>query len=176
MARSTDEDRRGVLKTIVVGGSAAFVAGVALPASRLALAPVFAAAHAGRRWIRIARLADLEDGESKRVPVIAEFTDAWTQYPREKLGAVWLLRQGDEIRALSVTCPHLGCSVEKSESGFGCPCHASVFDPGGKRISGPSPRDMDALPTRVVGEGAERVVEVRLQKYRQGIAEREEIE
>jgi len=176
MAQSSDEDRRAVLKTIVVGGSAAFVAGAAAPASRLVLAPVLAAIHAEERWIRIARLADLEDGESKRLPVNGDVRDGWTQYAREKLGAVWLRRQGDEIRALSVTCPHLGCSVEKRESGFGCPCHASSFDPAGKRVSGPSPRNMDALETRVVGDGSGRAIEVRFQRFRQGIPEREEIE
>ena len=64
MAQSSDEDRRAVLKTIVVGGSAVFVAGAAAPAGRLVLAPVLAAIHAEGRWLRIARLADLEDGES----------------------------------------------------------------------------------------------------------------
>jgi menaquinol-cytochrome c reductase iron-sulfur subunit len=176
MAQSSDEDRRAVLKTIVVGGSAAFVAGAAAPAGRLVLAPVLAAGHAEGRWIRILRLIDVEDGESKRVTVNADVTDGWTQYAREKLGAVWLQRRGQDIRALSVTCPHLGCSVEKRESGFGCPCHASSFDPAGKRVSGPSPRDMDALETRVVGEGAARAIEVRFQRFRQGIPEREEIE
>jgi Rieske Fe-S protein len=175
MGRSSDEHRRAVLKTMVVGGSTAFVAGTVVPAGRLLVGPVLAAGHAKGRWISIARLADLAEGESKRVPVIAEVIDGWTRYTRENLGAVWLSRIGDEIRALSVTCPHLGCSVAKSESGFGCPCHASNFDVAGKRVSGPSPRDMDALETRVVGAGAERTIEVRFQKFRQGIPERDEV-
>lgn len=139
------------------------------------MAPVLSATHTEGRWIRIAHLADLKDGEPKRVPVISEVTDAWTKYARENLGAVWLLRNRDEVRAFSVTCPHLGCGIEKSEAGFGCPCHTSNFDPAGKRVSGPSPRDMDTLETRVVGDGAERAIEVRFQKFRQGIPEREEI-
>jgi quinol---cytochrome c reductase iron-sulfur subunit, bacillus type len=175
MAQSSNEDRRGALKTIVVGGSAVFGAGAAVPALRLAMAPVLSATHTEGRWIRIARLADLKDGEPKRVAVISEVTDAWTKYARENLGAVWLLRNRDEVRALSVTCPHLGCGIEKSEAGFGCPCHTSNFDPMGKRVSGPSPRDMDPLETRVVGDGPERSVEVRFMKYRQGVPEREEI-
>jgi cytochrome b6-f complex iron-sulfur subunit/menaquinol-cytochrome c reductase iron-sulfur subunit len=174
MAQSGNEDRRGALKTIVVGGSAAFIAGAAVPAARLAAAPL-SAAHSEGRWIRIARLADLKDGEPKRVPILSEVTDAWTKYARENLGAVWLLRNRDEVRALSVTCPHLGCGIEKSEGGFGCPCHTSNFDATGKRVSGPSPRDMDPMETRVVGDGAERSIEVRFQKFRQGVPEREEI-
>jgi cytochrome b6-f complex iron-sulfur subunit/menaquinol-cytochrome c reductase iron-sulfur subunit len=101
--------------------------------------------------------------------------DAYTHYAKENVGAVWLTREGDQVRALSVTCPHLGCGVEKSPTGFGCPCHTSAFDPMGKRVAGPTPRDMDALETRVVGDGTDRVVEVKFKKFRQGVPEREEI-
>jgi menaquinol-cytochrome c reductase iron-sulfur subunit len=175
MTKSDDGDRRGALKTIVVGGSAVFVAGAGLPAVRLALAPAFQTTKSEGRWIKVARLSDLKDGEPKRVPIISEVVDAWTKYNKENLGAVWLLKNRDEVRALSVTCPHLGCGIEKSEHGFGCPCHTSSFDPAGKRLAGPSPRDMDSLDTRVIGDGDDRSIEVRFKKYRQGVPEREEI-
>jgi menaquinol-cytochrome c reductase iron-sulfur subunit len=170
-----NEERRGMLKAIVATGSAVFVGGAAAPAIAVALAPVLKKADTGDRWIRIARLSDLSEGEPKRVPVIAEMTDAFTRYAKENLGAVWLLRSGDDVHALSVTCPHLGCGVEKSQDGFGCPCHTSVFDPTGKRLAGPAPRDMDTIDARVVGLGLERAVEVLFKKFRQGIPEREEI-
>src|SRR6266511_672927 len=144
-----DADRRGALKTIVVGGSAIFGAGVAAPTVRLVLAPALDSTHTEGRWIRVARLSDLKDGEPKRVPVISEVVDAWTKYNKENMGAVWLMKNRDEVHALSVTCPHLGCGVEKSNNGFGCPCHTSAFDAAGKRLSGPSPRDMDSLEARV---------------------------
>jgi len=175
MAQPGSGDRRGALKTIVLGGSAVFVAGAAGPALRVAVAPAFDSSRAQGRWLRIARLSDLKDGEPKRVPVISDTTDAWTKYARENLGAVWLLRDRDEVRALSVTCPHLGCGIEKVTNGFGCPCHTSAFDASGKRMSGPSPRDMDPLETRVIGDGAERAIEVRFRKFRQGTPDREEI-
>ena len=169
------DDRRGALKTIVVGGSAVFIAGTAGPALKLAMAPAIGSTHTEGRWIRVARLADLKDGEPKRVPVISEVVDAWTKYTKENVGAVWLLRNRDEVRALSVTCPHLGCGVEKAANGFGCPCHTSAFDATGKRVSGPSPRDMDPVEARAVGDKDDRWVEVRFQKFRQGVPEREEI-
>src|SRR6266436_5111775 len=148
------EERRGALKAIVVAGSAVFGAGTVGPALRLAMAPALENTHTEGRWIKVARLSDLRDGEPKRVPVISEVVDAWTKYNRENVGAVWLLKNRDEVRALSVTCPHLGCGIEKSANGFGCPCHTSAFDPAGKRMSGPSPRDMDSLEARVIGDGA----------------------
>jgi menaquinol-cytochrome c reductase iron-sulfur subunit len=175
MAESSNDERRRLLKAIVAGGSALFVGGAAVPAAVVALAPALAKSEGSERWVRVARLSDLRDGEPKRAAVISEMTDAFTHYAKENLGAVWLLRSGAEVRALSVTCPHLGCGVEKAEKGFGCPCHTSAFDASGKRISGPAPRDMDSLDTRVVSDGADRVVEVRFKKFRQGVPEREEI-
>ena len=175
MAQTGDEDRRVALKTIVVGGSAVFVAGAAGPAVRLAMSPAIGTTQTEGRWIRVARLADLKDGEPKRVPIVSEVTDAWTKYAKENIGAVWLMKNRDEVRALSVTCPHLGCGIEKAANGFGCPCHTSAFDAGGKRLSGPSPRDMDPIEARVIGDGADRAVEVRFKKFRQGVPEREEI-
>jgi cytochrome b6-f complex iron-sulfur subunit/menaquinol-cytochrome c reductase iron-sulfur subunit len=77
------------------------------------------------------------------------------------------------VVCFSVICPHLGCSVnaEPGNKGFQCPCHTSAFDADGKRVAGPSPRDMDALATRIAGG----FVEVDFRKYRIGIAEREQI-
>jgi menaquinol-cytochrome c reductase iron-sulfur subunit len=177
MARDGNDEhgRRSTLKKLVTGGTAVVAAGTALPPVRLLLAPVFDASGAKEKWTRVARLADLADGKPKRVAVVAEMRDAWTRYDRENLGAVWLLRDKDEVRALSVTCPHLGCGIEFTGTDFGCPCHTSSFDQDGKRKSGPSPRDMDAIDARVIGDGPERVVEVKFKKYRQGVAGREEI-
>jgi cytochrome b6-f complex iron-sulfur subunit/menaquinol-cytochrome c reductase iron-sulfur subunit len=171
----SDNDRRGILKAIVAGGSVLFVGGAAAPAAVAALAPVLSKSGVQDRWVRVGRLADLKEGEPKRAAVISEMTDAFTRYAKENLGAVWLIRSGDGVRALSVTCPHLGCGVEKTPSGFGCPCHTSAFDPSGNRTAGPAPRGMDSMETRVVGEGADRVVEVQFKKFRQGVPEREEI-
>ena len=180
MAQSDDDDsdtndRRGVLKAIVAGGSVLFVGGAAAPAAALALAPILVKSEGHDRWVRVARLSDLKDGEPKRAAVISDMVDAYTHYAKENLGAVWLTREHDQVRALSVTCPHLGCGVEKSATGFGCPCHTSAFDPTGKRVAGPTPRDMDPLETRVVGDGTDRFVEVKFKKFRQGVPEREEI-
>jgi cytochrome b6-f complex iron-sulfur subunit/menaquinol-cytochrome c reductase iron-sulfur subunit len=175
MTDSGNDDRRSALKAIVAGGSAVFGGVIATPALGIALAPALSKSQSSDKWVRVGRLSDLKDGEPRRTAVISEVTDGFTKYAKENLGAVWLLRNRDEVRALSVTCPHLGCGVEKAENGFGCPCHTSVFDPTGKRVAGPSPRDMDPVDTRVVGDGADRVVEVRFKKYRQGVPEREEI-
>ncbi len=63
------------------------------------------------------------------------------------------------------------CSVDRASSGKGfyCPCHDSSFDPAGKRESGPAPRDLDSLETRVEQDGT---VAVQYRRFRQGTAEK----
>jgi cytochrome b6-f complex iron-sulfur subunit len=64
----------------------------------------------------------------------------------------YLVNTGDDIIALSETCPHLGCRVPYIDENtrFECPCHGSKFTREGFYIEGPSPRGMDSYETEVV--------------------------
>ena len=55
---------------------------------------------------------------------------------------VFLVRQGNTYRCLSAVCTHLGCTVNRAEKGFHCPCHGSVFDDQGNVKGGPAPRGL----------------------------------
>lgn len=46
------------------------------------------------------------------------------------------------IAAISLVCTHLGCIVSKTEAGFSCPCHGSVFGQQGMVEGGPAPRPL----------------------------------
>ena len=85
------------------------------------------------------------------------------------LGAIWVIREGEKIRAMSASCPHLGCGIELNDDkkSFNCPCHASRFALSGAPETGPSPRPMDPLATRVVDGW----LEVDFRRYRDGTAE-----
>lgn len=50
--------------------------------------------------------------------------------------------------ALSLKCPHLGCSIgwEAEAAKFACPCHSSSFDKSGNVLSPPAPRALDVFP------------------------------
>jgi menaquinol-cytochrome c reductase iron-sulfur subunit len=161
--------RRGALRTLAVLGGVASGGALAVSTARFVTAPASAGAGSGR-WIRTVKLDALVEGEARRVTLVADHHDAWTLEKDVQLGAVWLVRRGDAVDAWSVTCPHLGCSVDRSASapGFYCPCHDSSFDPAGKRLTGPSPRDLDALATRV-DDG---VVLVEYRRFRQGTPEK----
>jgi cytochrome b6-f complex iron-sulfur subunit len=56
---------------------------------------------------------------------------------------ICIVREGDKIGAISITCTHLGCIVGISDTGFACPCHGSRFDQDGNVTGGPAPK---ALP------------------------------
>jgi menaquinol-cytochrome c reductase iron-sulfur subunit len=115
-----------------------------------------------------------DDGVPRQFAVVAERIDAWTGFPREPIGAVYLRREkgSQQVEALSATCPHAGCFVELEGNArsFRCPCHNSMFTlDGGIVEPSPSPRTMDSLECRV-GPGGE--VAVKWENFYSGIAEK----
>ena len=170
----TDGEKKGRRKALALvgAGTAAFGCALAVPGLKLLAAPV-KMGGAGERWVKTVRFDDLRDGEPRKVEIVADARDAWSIARDVQLGAAWLVRHGDNVVAFNVTCPHLGCSVNavSDGKGFACPCHTSAFAPDGKRQSGPAPRDLDELRTRVEGG----YVQVDFRKFRIGIADRTEI-
>jgi Rieske Fe-S protein len=161
--------RRKFTLAIVVG-SCAIGAAAAIPAAAFVAAPVGSKGEGGR-WVRTVRLDQLKEAEPKRVAIVADRHDAWTLEKNVELGSVWLVRRGNTVSAFSAVCPHLGCSVNAlPDASFSCPCHTSAFEPNGKRRSGPAPRDMDTLATRI----EEGFVAVDFRRFRIGVAEKVE--
>jgi cytochrome b6-f complex iron-sulfur subunit/menaquinol-cytochrome c reductase iron-sulfur subunit len=167
-----DDGRRGALKHLVVLGSAALGCAVGAPAAVFIAAPVKSGGGGSERWVRTVRLDTLHEGEPRKVSIVADQRDAWTVARDVELGAVWLVRKGDQVQALSTVCPHLGCSINALPDGsFGCPCHTSTFAADGSKSGGPTPRGMDPLATKI-DDG---FVAVDFRKFRIGTAEREAI-
>src|SRR5512138_3458565 len=48
-----------------------------------------------------------------------------------------LIHSQHGFSAFSLVCTHLGCTVERDEQGFTCPCHGSRYDADGKVTHGP---------------------------------------
>ncbi|MDP9150917.1 MAG: Rieske 2Fe-2S domain-containing protein [Myxococcota bacterium] len=142
--------RRRALQTLTLVGGVVGCGVLAVPTARFLVGPATGIAGAGR-WIRTVRLESLAEGVPKRVALIADHHDAWTLEKAMELGSAWLTRSGSSVQALSVACPHLGCAVDQSASqpGFHCPCHDSSFGTDGRRMTGPSPRHLDKLETRI---------------------------
>jgi Rieske Fe-S protein len=64
----------------------------------------------------------------------------------------------------------LGCQVffDRGAKEYVCPCHASKFSVDGARISGPTPRGLDTLPSKIE-KGA---LFVQWVQYKPGVAEK----
>jgi len=169
--RPADDARRRTLKVLIAAGGAAFGCALAVPAAVFVMAPLREDGKGGARWVKTVNLDALTEGEPRKVAIVADQRDAWTVAKNVELGAVWLMRRGNDVVALAAACPHLGCSIHAvidPAPGFACPCHTSEFDAAGKKISGPSPRDMDPLATKIE-DGA---VFVDFHRFRNGVAER----
>jgi menaquinol-cytochrome c reductase iron-sulfur subunit len=167
-----NEERRTALRVLATASGLAYAGAIAVPAARF-LASTGPAEAGGARWIRIGRLAELPSEVPRRMQVVGDEHDAFTVTRDERLGSVWVRREGEGVRALSATCPHLGCAVDldADRKSFGCPCHTSTFALAGEVLAGPSPRGMDPLATRVV----DGFVEVDFRHFRQGVTDREEV-
>jgi menaquinol-cytochrome c reductase iron-sulfur subunit len=173
---TTPTTSRRTLTLATVLGACAVAVAAGGPSIALVLSPLQTKKN-GARWVRTIKLDQLKEGEPRRVAILDDRRDAWTVERGVELGSVWLVRRGEKVLAFSAVCPHLGCSVNAVSSadgtpggGFACPCHTSSFDAKGKRTSGPSPRDLDMLETRV----EEGHVAVDFRRFRIGIEEKVE--
>jgi menaquinol-cytochrome c reductase iron-sulfur subunit len=104
------------------------------------------------QFVRITSLESVPATGAQQFPVIADRTDAWNRFPKERVGAVYLRRVGNNVECFNAVCPHLGCiySYVAGRNEFYCPCHNSAFHIDGSKIESPgrvnpSPRPLDEL-------------------------------
>jgi menaquinol-cytochrome c reductase iron-sulfur subunit len=91
-----------------------------------------------------------------------------------QLRSVWAVKKSqNDVTVYSPICPHLGCHYnwEAQNDQFVCPCHGSVFSIDGKVLSGPAPRPLDTLPTKI--ENGELYVE--WERFKVGTPQKEVI-
>lgn len=60
-----------------------------------------------------------------------------------------LVRSASGFSAFSLTCTHLGCTLQQEAEGFACPCHGSQFDDEGRVLRGPAVRDLERLQVTI---------------------------
>jgi cytochrome b6-f complex iron-sulfur subunit len=124
--------RREFLYYAWISSMALFMAGSG--GATLAFAfPRFKAGEFGGRFVA-GKVEDFEDGS---VTTIRD-------------GKFFLVRQGDEFKALYQVCTHLGCLVRQADDGFSCPCHGTKYAQDGTLTASPAARDMDEFAVEVV--------------------------
>ncbi|MHB8613505.1 MAG: QcrA and Rieske domain-containing protein [Candidatus Dormibacteraceae bacterium] len=96
----------------------------------------------GGRWVDVAALTDLVEGQGKRV----------------KAGSVgaFVFRRGDTVTAVSSICSHLPCELwwDGGQGLLDCPCHPVSFTPAGKATETTYPLpDLNTVHVRVTPAG-----------------------
>ena len=114
-------------------------------------------------WIDLGLASEVGEGPWKARRFRREIEDRWKRTIVDE--SIYLRRRSGAVEAVSAICTHTGCLVQRVTSGFGCPCHKSDFDEEGKPISGPAPRPLDRLETRIEGER----LKLRFVKFRPGL-------
>lgn len=64
-----------------------------------------------------------------------------------------IIHDNQGFKALSLVCPHLGCTVNVTDEGFACPCHGSRFLADGSLRKGPASRPLKALRVETNTQG-----------------------
>lgn len=164
--------RRKFLGWLLGGGTLTVAGLLSIPLIRFAIYPL-TTRTTETIW---SDLGPIEDFNSITVPVRKVITltqiDGWRKVISEK--TVYVVRdEAGTVKVLSAICPHLGCSIGWTETStnFLCPCHKGVFTPAGQLVSGPPPRDMDELESRIT-EGR---LQVHYQSFRQLVKTKEEL-
>jgi menaquinol-cytochrome c reductase iron-sulfur subunit len=144
----SDGTRRSFLGAILGIGSACIGALLAIPVLRYVFYPL--ADKSTDEWNELGPIADFSN---LKAPVLRTFDfvqrDGWRKIVSKQV--VFVTQGSGQPKALSAICPHLGCSVSwnNAEAKFVCPCHGGVFAPDGTCRSGPPPRSLDSLETKV---------------------------
>jgi menaquinol-cytochrome c reductase iron-sulfur subunit len=103
-------------------------------------------------WFSVGDITGLTPNVPAEMTYRRNTVDGW-KVTSEK-STVWVVKQPDSsVVAFAPQCTHLACPYhwDESKSEFLCPCHASVFSIDGKVVSGPAPRPLDRLATKVDG-------------------------
>jgi cytochrome b6-f complex iron-sulfur subunit len=133
MDQPADQERRSFLKKVALSSS--MVAGVL--ASLGALRAIVPTLTRDKSVYKIGALADYP---------INSFTFS-------QQAECFIFRDHQGIRAVSAICTHLGCTLEKNDDGFNCPCHGSYFNQDGKVLSGPAPRSLAWFKVGLAADG-----------------------
>jgi Rieske Fe-S protein len=144
----SDVTRRGFVGWVLGlgAGVVGLVAGVPMIGALVGRTP--SAKPAG--FVTLGPIGDLPVGEPTGMTFVAETQDAFENslLPHN----IWVVKgTAGEITAFSPVCTHLGCQVfwDRGRQQFACPCHNSIFAKDGALVSGPAPRGLDSLPSKV---------------------------
>lgn len=164
--------RRSLVGALLGAGALLIGAIVGSPLFQFVLYPVYAKSS-NDEWSDVGDLKEfdvLDAPASKTIRFVQR--DGWREVVSSE--SVYVHRSSNnQLRVMSAICPHLGCSVawHPDQQKFVCPCHGGQFKPDGEHISGPPPRRLDCLQTRI----AQGRLQVRFEFFRSNTPKQESV-
>ena len=141
MTDSRELSRRGFGRRALGAASALLGALLSIPAVATLIDPILRGRAAA--WRDAGSAAALKAGTPRRVTF--EVAAGWEQAK----AVLYLVRQDEEILALSARCTHAGCRVRAGGGEFVCPCHGGAFALDGAPLRGPVERPLERRKVRV---------------------------
>jgi menaquinol-cytochrome c reductase iron-sulfur subunit len=140
--------RRGFLKIAIGFLNGLIAIMLAVPGLGFLLTPVFRKGSAS--WVKLGTVEKYAGDEPQKA--VFKYTSTSGYTTAEKTGFVWVVAEdAQNIAVLSAVCSHTGCNVawQADEQKFVCPCHEGRYDRHGDVLSGPPPRPLTKLQTRI---------------------------
>jgi menaquinol-cytochrome c reductase iron-sulfur subunit len=142
--------RRDVLRYGLWGIGACVGAVLGVPVVGYFISPALKEVEAA--WVPIASVKDIPKNKPVAVEYVERTKDGWVRVEDRK--SAWVVTEdGENFTVFDPRCTHLGCAYnwKEDKQQFLCPCHTATFDIKGNVVSGPPPRPLDRLATKVNG-------------------------
>ncbi|HEY2840168.1 MAG TPA: Rieske (2Fe-2S) protein [Pirellulales bacterium] len=140
--------RRSMLGWLSVGLGTLATAAAGAPILGYLLSPILKTPK--NEWADLGPVENFPEGQTRLVDFIDPLHRPWDG-DSQKLAAYVRRSAEGEFTVFSVNCTHLGCPVSWfPQSGlFLCPCHGGVYYENGEHASGPPPRGLYTIESRV---------------------------
>lgn len=144
-----DSSKRSFLKLAFVGINGALGVLMGVPVLGYVLGPLFRKTES--KWVEAGGVDEFKSGEPKARRLRYVSGSGYREVEKDR--NVWVMNEGTGLTVFSSECPHVGCNVvwhgEEQGGVFICPCHGGHFNRNGDVLSGPPPRPLKRLATKV---------------------------
>ncbi|MBI2843556.1 MAG: Rieske (2Fe-2S) protein [Armatimonadetes bacterium] len=153
-----DPSRRRMLSWFAGTLSTLVGAAIAAPLAGMFLAPLFVKRK--ELWLPLGAVAEVSEDAPTKFTYSYVKTDGW--FEKTVYGTAYaVIDKPGSFMVLSNICSHLGCGVrwDTDRDAFLCPCHNGVFARDGSVKSGPPPKPLTRMKSRVADGRIEIMIE-----------------